>query len=39
MLSDIQLGQGHREAVEENTQRAGGTVVKAKGDVNLFSLL
>lgn len=22
---------GHREAVEENTQRAGGTVVKAKG--------
>ncbi|KAG1847384.1 hypothetical protein F4604DRAFT_1594505 [Suillus subluteus] len=28
----LELGQGHREAVEANIQRAGGTVVKVKGD-------
>ncbi|KAG0699519.1 hypothetical protein DFH29DRAFT_1070645 [Suillus ampliporus] len=27
----LELGEGHREAVEANIQRAGGTVVKAKG--------
>ncbi|KAG2052259.1 hypothetical protein BDR06DRAFT_915565 [Suillus hirtellus] len=27
----LELGQGHREAVEANIQRAGGTVVKVKG--------
>jgi hypothetical protein len=30
----LELGQGHREAVEANIQRAGGTVVKVKGDIN-----
>ncbi|KAG2338757.1 hypothetical protein BDR05DRAFT_918059 [Suillus weaverae] len=27
----LELGQGHREAVEANIQRAGGTIIKVKG--------
>lgn len=34
----LELGQGHREAVEANIQRAGGTVVKVKGNIILSSL-
>jgi hypothetical protein len=34
----LELRQGHREAVEANIQRAGGTIVKVKGDV-ILSLL
>jgi hypothetical protein len=35
----LELGEGHREAVHANVQRAGGVVLKVKGIVGLFSLL
>lgn len=34
----LELREGHREAVEANIQRAGGTVLKVKGVVCLSSL-